>query len=233
MQRPLLTSQASFACESGGDHSPQSVGGLISDADEALAAASKLREKLAKQQRHGREKRLDHARKVGAAFHSNCEFLQNERERLEAELADQLRRIHELELSSMEASTSLRERRQDVRGMARKLNVLRKVNINVTEMAGNEFRGMRDMRLKMEAQARNIQGELQEAYSRKEQVEFAIAEHRQAIAINEALYRARIEMPHAAQGLVETINAATETSDEAARDLPPLSLSAHEAGVLL
>merc|ERR1712232_1292740 len=58
------------------------------------------------------------------------------------------------------------------------------------------FGMMREAHNKMQNQAHTIEGELLETYARKEQVEADIADRRQVTAANEALERARSELPH-------------------------------------
>lgn len=182
---------------------PRSVASLVAEAEEVLSVTNQLKEQLAKQRRDGRRKRIDHARRVAEAMHAHGDSLCAQRERLEAQLGDHMRRIHGLEVNAMDASSLLRERRSDVRSLARNLVALKKVHVNVNDMAGGEFRAMRDMHIKLEEQHQHLEADLQEAYERKEQEEAEIAECRQVLAINESLGRSRADLPHAAAALHE------------------------------
>eukprot|EP00927_Polykrikos_kofoidii_P079279 TRINITY_DN76067_c0_g1_i1.p1 TRINITY_DN76067_c0_g1~~TRINITY_DN76067_c0_g1_i1.p1 ORF type:complete len:213 (-),score=31.13 TRINITY_DN76067_c0_g1_i1:15-653(-) len=181
----------------------RSVASLVAEAEEVLGETVQLKDQLARQRRDGRRRRSDHARHVAEAMRSHGDSLRIQREKLEAQLGDTVRRIHELEVHSMDASSLLRERRHDVRSLARNMVALKRVNVNVNEMAGGEFRALRDMHIKLAEQHKGFEADLQVSYEKKEQVEAEISECRQVLAVNDGLGASRAELPHARRALQE------------------------------
>merc|ERR1719373_456467 len=105
----------------------------------------------------------------------------------------------------MDSSVALRERRQHVRNVARNLVSLKKLDVDVSTMAGGELKAMRDVHHRMEQQAQHIETDLRHVYEKKDQIEAEIADCRQVFAINEALHRSRMELPHSGEDVDDPV----------------------------
>eukprot|EP00929_Paragymnodinium_shiwhaense_P001797 TRINITY_DN102002_c0_g1_i1.p1 TRINITY_DN102002_c0_g1~~TRINITY_DN102002_c0_g1_i1.p1 ORF type:complete len:225 (+),score=58.30 TRINITY_DN102002_c0_g1_i1:130-804(+) len=177
------------------------VQALIAEADMEVSSMQRLQDQFRKQRYDARKKRTKLARKVADAMCEHGEQLHRDREKLERALGEQMKRVHELEVQNMDTWTTMREKRQDVRHVARNLISLKRVNVDVADIAGTEFRAMREMHERLENHALSLEDELRVAVGQREQVEARIADCRQMLAINDALIRSRAELPHAVEGL--------------------------------
>jgi len=174
----------------------QTVGALVREADDVVAEAEKLRAHIFKQQNQSRRSRMELEYAVSETVRMDTERLAYEREGLEVQLAEHMRQLHTLEQKGMEHSHTTRERKQYARGVAAQLRKLMEVDLADSESRnlGDEgMKALKGMHRQLEVEKRGIEDELQRAYYLKERTEMEIADRRQALAINEALLRARYE----------------------------------------
>lgn len=175
---------------------PQSVGALVRDADDAVGEAEKLRAQIFQQQQQRRRNRMELDHDVSETVRLDAERLAYEREGLEAQLAENMRQLHTLELTAMDHNHVTRERKKYAKGVAMQLRKLREVDPSDTDAANVENKGIRalkDVHRQLEVEKHGIEDELQRLYNLKERTETEIANRRQALAIDEALLRARYE----------------------------------------
>lgn len=185
--------QSSLPAVSAATHN---VGALVREADNVVAEAERLRSQIFKQQQESRRARMELEHDVSETVRMDTERLAYEREGLEVQLAEHMRQLHSLEQKGMEHSQATRERKQYARGVAAQLRKLMEVDLNDTESRslGDEgMKALKGMHRQLEVEKRGIEDELQRAYNLKERTEMEIADRRQALAINEALLRARYE----------------------------------------
>merc|ERR1712217_166041 len=123
--------------------------------------------------------------------------VQHERDVLEGQLAEHQRRIHDLEAHLMDPHYHSKGCRNVETYVAKGITRFRRSTHCMNGNTVNDVFGMmRERHNKIQHEANNFEGELQELYARKEQVEADIADRRQVTAANEALERARSELPH-------------------------------------
>jgi len=201
----------------------QTIGALVRDAEDAVAEAEKLRAQIFNQQQENRRARMELEHDVSEVVRLDAERLAYEREGLEAQLAENMRQLHTLEQASMNHSHVSRERKKYARSVAEQLRRLKDTDVTDTDAAKvcNEgISALKDVHRQMEVEKQSIEEELQQAYILKERTEIEIADRRQALAINEALLRARYER----QMILPEFDELPSTLDEAQldhREFPP------------
>merc|ERR1712205_33060 len=113
---------------------------------------------------------------------------------LETQLAENMRQLHSLEVAAMDHNHVTRERKKHARAVTTQLKKLIEVDVNDTDAASIHSQGMKtlkDVHQQLEVVKQGIEGDLQQRYFQKERTEADIADRRKALAINEALLRAR------------------------------------------
>jgi hypothetical protein len=175
---------------------------LLGEADDLVRNNALLRERLVRQQREGMRKRETHAQRVAEALQKSREQVQHERDMLEGQLAEHMQRLHALEAKLMESAHHSMGMRQVESYMTRGLtNMRRRSHCKGSISQGDVFGILREVQSKIHHHAKKDDDEVQWVYGQKEQVEAEIADYRQTTAANEALERARSEVPHGAFSL--------------------------------
>mmetsp|Transcript_119189 Transcript_119189/g.210634 ORF Transcript_119189/g.210634 Transcript_119189/m.210634 type:complete len:233 (-) Transcript_119189:28-726(-) len=179
---------------------PQSTGALVHDAEEAVAEAWKLHGQVIKQQQDGLRRRRKQDQDVTEAVRLHIEKLAAERDSYEAQLAEDLRRVHDLELSSMDTSVTMREKKRHARSVAVQLRRLKEVkeaerpgDVDYAGFEDKSIRALRDANRQREQLSQELEDQIQAAHNQKELAETEIVNRRRAIAINESLFRTRIK----------------------------------------
>lgn len=185
-----------FTPAASGGGAPQSIGSLIMNADDAIREAEILRAQIFRKQQQSRRDRMHLEHDVSETIRMDAERLAHEREQLEAELAENMRQLHSLEVAGMEHSTHSREKKKHAKDVACQLRKLRDVDAHdddAHDVANEGIRVLSGVHRQLEAEAQGIEEQQRRAYEEKERTEADIADRRQALAINEVLLRARYE----------------------------------------
>merc|ERR1712232_64888 len=112
-------------------------------------------------------------------------------------MGDHIKKLHDLEGGLMDTTYHSKGMRHVESYVTRGITKMKRSSHCMDSISQDVFGMMREAHNKMQNQAHTIEGELLETYARKEQVEADIADRRQVTAANEALERARAELPHA------------------------------------
>jgi len=176
---------------------PQDLSALLQMASNALEESANLREAVLGDTAAVHQRREELGRRAVEGMWRETDRLRSERESCEAKLAEHLRQIQRLELSSQDMSSKLRKRRDDSLALTKHLNGLRRVesgdgSSDIANLDDDDMRELHNNR-ELEHKSNDVEGRLQKSYAEKEQLEAGIASRRHAITINEALYRARAE----------------------------------------
>jgi len=175
---------------------PQSTGALVRDADDAVNEAEQLRAHIFSQQQQHRRQSMELEHDVSETVRLDAARLAQEREGLEAQLAEIMRQLHTQERGAMDHGNVTRERKKYARVVAAQLRRLREVDLHDSDaanMANEGIRALTDVQRQLDLERRDIEDELQRTYNLKERTEAEIADRRQALAIDEALLRSRYE----------------------------------------
>lgn len=187
-----------------GKPAEKSVGALLLDADDAVGAAVGLCDQVDVQQADGQRKRLTLEREATESIASDVERLRRERDLLNAKLTELARHIHQLEVSGMDLKKALQERQRSAKAAVMQLQKLRKTDsfedsgaqgTQGTQGAQGtqEVRELRDLSRQLEKSHQEIEGDLQELHRERDKTQRKLSDCLHALAIGEALFRARTQ----------------------------------------
>jgi len=211
------TSRPDPSAPQGGAPSPLQLAAILQRANELIGETELLYNRVATKQRSCHRRSVEAGLRVDEAVQEDVARMHIERDHYETELAEHLRQIHHLEVTSMEIMDALRERRLDTRVIAEHFQRL-KDDGEPPGFADNEFRTLRDVGRRLEVQVQELQAKLSQTHKDREIVEARLAELRHALAIHEMLEKSRSEKryrrtPFDDPAMILVENSAHESSD--------------------
>jgi len=175
---------------------------MIFEADGALEAALHLSEEVDCRRLDGLQRRQECDESVSAVIGREVGRLKEERASLETQLREHISHLHCLELSNMDITDTILERKRSTKSTVAQLQKLRQADnqesmpLNVDKLAETEIRDIRELSRNLEKNVLDTEADLQEVHKQKERAEFEIQNCRHALAVCEALYRSRTEQAH-------------------------------------